>query len=337
MENKCYYCGSELQSRDVCDFKVYCECPVCGRYIFDADAFGIYPEIPKDGDMTSAYLYHNAKRKTNDPYEAYFPANYIGRNVGFRTISEKNPKLQHVTNDLVENWFPKTFNDKINQIVLALAGKSIFFGARIVLTKEETISCMFVRRRGNDCKTQLSDQAIQTQIAFITNYLKDTGLIDKSAFGLDGSFACELSSLGWQRVDELQKHQAKTSKTAFVAMSFAKGTEAIRDAIKKAIEECGFIPRIMDEIEHNRQIVPEMLYEIRQARFVIAELTGHNNGAYYEAGYALGLGKEVIHVCSNGELGSKLHFDVKQINSVVWETEEDIKDKLVKRIKATIE
>ena len=92
----------------------------------------------------------------------------------------------------------------------------------------------------------------------------------------------------------------------------------------------------MDEIEHNHQIVPEMLYEIREAKFVIAELTGHNNGAYFEAGYALGLGKEVIQICSKSKFGEDGHFDVKQINTILWDDTDDLIKKLVARIKATI-
>ena len=92
----------------------------------------------------------------------------------------------------------------------------------------------------------------------------------------------------------------------------------------------------MDEIEHNHQIVPEMLYEIRESRFVIAELTGHNNGAYFEAGYALGFGKEVIQVCNKEKFGEDGHFDVKQINTVLWENQDDLSARLDARIKATI-
>ena len=93
----------------------------------------------------------------------------------------------------------------------------------------------------------------------------------------------------------------------------------------------------MGEIQHNHQIVPEMLYEIKNSRFVVAELSQHNNGAYYEAGYALGLGKEVIHICSEKELKSKLHFDVAQINTITYKDVNEIADKLKKRIQVTIE
>lgn len=61
-----------------------------------------------------------------------------------------------------------------------------------------------------------------------------------------------------------------------------------------------------------------------------------NNGAYYEAGYALGLGKEVIHICKKSELTSGLHFDVAQVNTIVYDNIEELPAKIVKRIKATI-
>ena len=110
----------------------------------------------------------------------------------------------------------------------------------------------------------------------------------------------------------------------------------VREAIKNALIKCGYIPRIMDEIEHNHQIVPEMLYEIREARFVVAELTGHNNGAYFEAGYALGNGKDVIQVCQKSKFGEDGHFDVKQVNTILWDTPEELTTRLIARIKATI-
>ena len=40
-----------------------------------------------------------------------------------------------------------------------------------------------------------------------------------------------------------------------------------------------------------------MRMRIKEARFVIADLTHDNNGAYWEAGYAEGLGKPVIYIC----------------------------------------
>ena len=82
-------------------------------------------------------------------------------------------------------------------------------------------------------------------------------------------------------------------------MAFNSGTNATREAIRAGIIEAGYSPEFIDEIIHNHQIVPEMLRLIRESRFLILDITDPNYGAYYEAGYALGLGKEVIISCSN--------------------------------------
>ena len=63
-------------------------------------------------------------------------------------------------------------------------------------------------------------------------------------------------------------------------------------------------------------------------------MTHKNNGAYFEEGYAMGLGKPVIQLCQQG---TTLHFDIAQKNTIMWVTEEDIPEKLVNRIKATID
>lgn len=119
-------------------------------------------------------------------------------------------------------------------------------------------------------------------------------------------------------------------------MSFDDSMNEVRETIKNVIISNGYNPRIMDEVEHNHQIVPEMLYEIRQSKFVIAELTNHNNGAYFEAGYALGVGKDVIQVCRKDTFGTDGHFDVKQVNTILWEDQENLYKRLDARIKATI-
>ena len=58
------------------------------------------------------------------------------------------------------------------------------------------------------------------------------------------------------------------------------------------------------------------------------------NDAYFEEGYAMGLGKPVIHLCKKD---IKLHFDIAQKNTIMWETEADIPERLCNRIKATID
>lgn len=89
-----------------------------------------------------------------------------------------------------------------------------------------------------------------------------------------------------------------------------------------------------DEVQHNDFITPELLKYIRDSRFVVVDLTHKNNGAYFEEGYAMGLGKPVIQLCKKG---TDLHFDIAQKNTIMWEKEADIPMRLENRIRATID
>jgi nucleoside 2-deoxyribosyltransferase len=143
---------------------------------------------------------------------------------------------------------------------------------------------------------------------------------------------------GWRKIEELRKEHI-TKKQAFVAMAFDDQTIEIREGFRKAIAKAGYTMSIMDEKEHNNQIVPEMLYEIERSRFVVVDVTYPNHGAYYEAGYASGLGKEVIVCCRKTEHDNeetRPHFDIAQKAIVVWENIDDLIDKLKRRIEATI-
>ena len=123
-------------------------------------------------------------------------------------------------------------------------------------------------------------------------------------------------------------------------MSFNEETDIIRKAFKAGIEGAGYSPMAIDEKEHNNQIVPEILFEIDNSRFLVMDATYPNNGAYYEAGYALGKGKQVIICCRkdsfNDESKNRPHFDIAQKSMIIWETEDELVEKLKKRINATI-
>ena len=124
-------------------------------------------------------------------------------------------------------------------------------------------------------------------------------------------------------------------------MAFGKETENIREDFRVAIEGLNYSIRIIDEKEHNNQIVPEIFYEIERSKFVVVDVTYPNYGAYYEAGYAEALGKQVIICCRKKEFDDKEnpnrpHFDISQKSMVVWEDEKDLISRLSKRIEATV-
>lgn len=160
-----------------------------------------------------------------------------------------------------------------------------------------------------------------------------------------GYISCEngiilFTKMGWDRIRELlEKNEG--SKTAFIAMAF-KNTRDIRDGIKAAIKDAGFEPVVVDEVEHNNQIVPEIFAQIEKCRFLVMDLSVPNFGAYYEAGIARGMGKTTILTCSRETFEDKEHkekrphFDVAQQSTIVWDDIEDLKKKLTSRIKMTV-
>ena len=161
--------------------------------------------------------------------------------------------------------------------------------------------------------------------------LQELGYLNAVSSGL-----YKISAEGWKKIDQMRSKEF-VKKQAFVAMKFGEQTNKTREAIRTAIQQCGYTARIIDEKEHNNQIVPEIFYEIEQSIFLVVDLTIHCDGAYYEAGYAQGLGKQVIVCCRAKEFESTPpHFDIAQKSMVVWKDEADLINRLQKRIVATV-
>ncbi|HDD35426.1 MAG TPA: hypothetical protein ENF30_01360 [Candidatus Desulfofervidus auxilii] len=153
---------------------------------------------------------------------------------------------------------------------------------------------------------------------------------------LDGPSHIQITGSGWDYLDEYKRRKPKDSKKAFIAMWFDKRMDSILDnAIYPAVEEAGYEPIRIDRVEHIDKVDDKIIAEIRSSKFVIADLTKHRNGVYFEAGFALGLGIPVVWCVREDQL-EKAHFDVSQFNLIIWENEKDLKEKLLNRIKAVI-
>ena len=141
---------------------------------------------------------------------------------------------------------------------------------------------------------------------------------------------------GWE---ELEQSTNIDSKIGFIAMSFEKTLKEVNSAIEKGIEKAGYEPVIMNKVEHNNRIDDEIIAQIKKSRFVVADLAFQNQGAYFEAGFALGLGLPVIWSCEKSEVDDKkVHFDTRQFNTLHWEKNKlkIFTKALVNRIEATI-
>jgi hypothetical protein len=122
----------------------------------------------------------------------------------------------------------------------------------------------------------------------------------------------------------------------FVAMRFDKGMhDAWTNGFDPGIRTAGFQPVRIDKEDYIGGISDEIMAEIRRSRLVVADYTGQNNGVYFEAGFALGLGLKVIPTCRADEI-TNLHFDIRHINTLLWNTPAELADGLNKRIRAVI-
>ena len=146
-----------------------------------------------------------------------------------------------------------------------------------------------------------------------------------------------LTDKGWENIGSLQ---SVGKGHAFIAMAFTDEHDEecpneIRTTIKDACESLGWESKIVNEQEFNNGIMDKVISLIDQASFVVVELTHHKNGVYYEAGYAKGKGIPVIHVVSKEHLES-CHFDVQHLNLITWENSNELREKLINRIRITI-
>jgi nucleoside 2-deoxyribosyltransferase len=59
-------------------------------------------------------------------------------------------------------------------------------------------------------------------------------------------------------------------------------------------------PVRVDFVEHNEQICDKIVAEIRTCQFLVADVTLQRAGVYFEAGFAMGLGRLVARTSTDG-------------------------------------
>jgi hypothetical protein len=122
----------------------------------------------------------------------------------------------------------------------------------------------------------------------------------------------------------------------FVAMWFDDTMNDVwLSGFEPGIRAAGFRPRRIDQKDYVGGVSDEIMAEIRRSLFVVADYTGNRGGVYFEAGFALGLGLIVIPTCRADEI-EKLHFDIKHLNTLTWNTPAELADGLNQRIRAVI-
>ncbi len=154
-----------------------------------------------------------------------------------------------------------------------------------------------------------------------------------------------LTMAGWERYEAI-KHRQIASRTAFMAMKFSdlELNQVVESCFKPAAKRAGFELKPMTDGQPAGLIDDQMRVALRTSRFVVADLTHGNRGAYWEAGFAEGLGRPVIYTWRKDrwdevENGERLvHFDTGHLVTILWESEklEDAGKRLTATIRATL-
>jgi len=136
----------------------------------------------------------------------------------------------------------------------------------------------------------------------------------------------DLTLTGWNEY-EANKVGLRPGNYGFIAMKFGDPIleELCRDVIKPKLKAALNIDVVdLRDVSRAGVIDNLMREQIREAGFVLVDLTHDNYGAYWEAGYAEGLGKPVIYLCEQSKFDEfKTHFDTNHLTTVTWDRSDD--------------
>ena len=149
-----------------------------------------------------------------------------------------------------------------------------------------------------------------------------------------------LTMPGWLKYEELKRGHV-ASRRVLMAMKF--GDTELDTVFSKcfvpAVHRAGFQLRRATDDQPAGLIDDQLRVALRMSKFVIADLTHENNGAYWEAGFAEGLGRPVIYTCKESVWNSNSsHFDTNHLTTVMWNPNdlETAGSRLTATIRATL-
>jgi hypothetical protein len=151
-----------------------------------------------------------------------------------------------------------------------------------------------------------------------------TGMVERRLL-MGGPGQIALGFAGLERIEELRS-ASPSGFNAFIAMQYGDPEldQLVEGFFKPAVRSTGFELYRLDDRPKACLIDARLRNEIRQSRFLVVDETHANHGAYWEAGYAEGLGKPVIYTCERSVFdgrgsAQRPHFDTNHHTTVIWD------------------
>lgn len=285
----------------------YYECPRCGTFMIERVAKG-YSNA--ETDLTKIAILSHAVRKMQGKTDIPF--------LNQKTIYQ-----------ILQNPLPSPFQ-QVTNFVLWLGDKSVSIGEKVLVDDLRTQSVVGTR--------------LPMGVSAIINHLSEKNYIEQKKLTTTrdepNQWEIMLKLEGWEYFENIKKGSV-FSKKAFMAMKFGDKEldEMLTDCFKPAVKDTGFELFRLDDAPQAGLIDDRLRVEIRTSRFLIADLTHENAGAYWEAGYAEGLGKPVIYTCEKKKFHEKkTHFDTNHHTTILWDSSnlKETAENLKNTIRATL-
>ena len=114
----------------------------------------------------------------------------------------------------------------------------------------------------------------------------------------------------------------------------------VNNVIKPAVKEIGYDLVDMRDVARAGVIDNIMRTQIGDSAFVIVDLTHDNSGAYWEAGYAEGLGKPDVYICERAKFEeASTHFDTNHCTTIPWSKDdpEQFRNELIATLRRSLD
>jgi nucleoside 2-deoxyribosyltransferase len=283
------------------------DCPLCGHFSMTGEAKDEFIRLSEKerGEVSSWIKYRTLG---GGPRLSLVSTEYAGSPEG---------KVTYNVRQILDIYSPKSLRERLDRIMLNLSRLSDFQGAMLAVNS----NLLYVFQAFNDLQMKY----------YYDDLIKKEWLIGKPLIPSEARITPD----GWDHISQLEKGGG-ISKQTFVAMAFDERLDlAWKQGLELGIDQAGFVPFRIDRTEHNQKICDLIIAEINKSAFLVADVTYHRQGVYFEAGYALGLGMPVIWCCRADQV-KRCHFDTRQYNHIIWNTPEELREKIKNRIEATI-
>lgn len=310
----CLICGTELTGQREIVVLVH-DCPRCGSWQLlpprNVQTWPLQEQLRQTGNeaIRRANLSHKVRRMGRDGAHVGIPLD----NLGDWGLDAPLPKPIEQANELVV-WL----GDRLPTAAHHFPAEDLFLAAWL--------------------GTAINQDDPAVGLKWLLNQEPIKRLIIAQPSG--GSRLYKLTWEGWARYEELKRNDPDT-RTAFMAMQFGDREldAVVSECFSPAVSATGFNLRRLNEGQAAGSIDDQLRVALRTSRFVIADLSHNNRGAYWEAGYAEGLGKPVIYTCNRSVWENEpVHFDTSHLVTVIWDPSdlEDAGTKLKATIRATL-